>query len=85
MLPGSLVQWQTDFCLLAESTDDLIAVQSCIEREQARTFENECDGMRHYKLRMCQIVIAAGSRQGTVETCVSDANFSGRVVADDGV
>jgi hypothetical protein len=39
----------------------------------------------HYKTKMCRIMAAAGTRQGSVEQCVKDPTFKGRTVENGGV
>lgn len=84
-IPGTLIQWQADYCLFAIGTDDLIAAQPCID-EQPRDFADECAGKRHYKRLRCELVVSAGHRAGgTVEACVADPDALGSVVRNDGL
>lgn len=83
-LPGSLIQWQADYCLFVSETDDLVAAQSCID-EQPRDFADECSGKRHYKRLRCELIVAAGYRSGTTEACIRDVDAVGSVVKRDGL
>jgi hypothetical protein len=68
-----------------EETDDLIAATSCIERERVGISErDECATKVRYKAQLCGLHIARGSRDGTIEDCVNDPSFSGKIVGDDG-
>lgn len=84
-IPGHAVQWLADYCLFKEETDDLIAASSCMELEREQIPESdECATKLRYKARLCDLHIARGSRQGTVDDCVSDPSFSGNIVRNDG-
>jgi hypothetical protein len=76
---------KTHYCLLLQETDDLIAAQSCIDQETLRRFDDECTAKREYKLRMCEIVIAAGTRSDSASSCLADKSFVGNVVLNDGI
>lgn len=84
-LPGNAIQWQVDYCLFRSETDDVIAAQPCMDREDRRRFRNECARKRHYKHRLCELQVAAGLREGSVDQCVRDPEFSGKAVREDGL
>ncbi|WP_190285766.1 hypothetical protein [Montanilutibacter psychrotolerans] len=84
-VPGKAIQWQVDYCLFRSETDDVIAAQPCMDREGTRRFSSECARKRHYKHRLCELQVGAGVREGSIEQCVRDPEFSGRAVRNDGV
>ncbi|MEO4045844.1 hypothetical protein AAFN46_01980 [Pseudomonas sp. CAU 1711] len=84
-IPGELVQWQADYCLFVSATDDLIAAQPCIDKEQSRAFLDSCSAKRHYKRLLCEANIEAGVRSDSVDSCIADPAFSGKVVSRSGV
>lgn len=83
--PGEPVQWIADYCMLKMETDDEIAVSGCIEGEMKRSFPSACASNVHFKRSMCDLVVRAGTRSGTVEQCVGDPAFKGRTVENNGV
>jgi hypothetical protein len=82
---GEPIQWIADYCMLTLGTDDEIAASACIEKESKRRFAGRCASNMHYKTKMCRIMAAAGTRQGSVEQCVKDPTFKGRTVENGGV
>ena len=82
---GKPVQWIADYCMLKMETDDEIAVSGCIEQERRAGFADTCAAKLHYKKRMCEMMIASGTRSGTREQCVRDRAFMGRTVEAGGV
>jgi hypothetical protein len=83
-IPGELIQWQADYCMQEIGTDDVIAAQPCLEREERTQFRSQCDGKFHYKGAMCARAIDADARSGTVDACVADPGFQGLTVRDGG-
>jgi hypothetical protein len=83
--PGEPVQWVADYCMLKMETDDEIAVSGCIEEERKKSFSSACASNLHFKKGMCETMIRNGTKSGTVEQCVSDPTFKGRVVEAGGV
>jgi len=79
--PGEPVQWAADYCMLKMETDDEIAVSGCIEEERNKRFPSACASNLHFKRNMCELVVRHGTRPGTVDQCVKDPTFKGRVVA----
>jgi len=84
-LPGELLQWQLDYCLMETGTDDVIAASPCMERESHSYFRRSCEGKFHYKRAMCVQAVRTGSRSGTVQSCVQDPSFMGSAVRNHGV
>jgi hypothetical protein len=82
---GEPIQWIADYCMLKMETDDEIAVSGCIEDESKRSFPSNCASNLHFKKGMCEGMIRNGTRTGTVEQCVEDPAFKGRVVEAGGV
>jgi hypothetical protein len=82
---GEPVQWVADYCMLKMETDDEIAVSGCIEEERKQRFPNDCASNLHFKEGMCKAMIRNGTRTGTVDQCVKDPAFKGRVVEAGGV
>jgi hypothetical protein len=85
LAPGEPVQWIADYCMLKMETDDEIAVSGCIEDEMKRTFPSGCASNVHFKRNMCDLMVRAGTRTGTVEQCLNDPSFKGRTVENNGV
>lgn len=84
-VPGHAVQWLADYCMFKEETDDLIAASSCMELERDRNSPtDECAAKLRYKTRLCNLHLARRTREGTIEDCVGDPNFSGDIVRNDG-
>jgi hypothetical protein len=77
---GEPIQWVADYCMLKLETDDEIAVSGCIEEQSKRSFTDSCARNLHFKKSMCEVVIGNGTRTGTVDQCVKDPTFKGRVV-----
>lgn len=71
--------------MLKMETDDEIAVSGCIEDEMKRSFRSGCASNVHFKRSMCDLMIRAGTRSGTVEQCLRDPSFKGRTVRNKGV
>jgi hypothetical protein len=85
MAPGVRIQWIADYCMLKMQTDDEIAASACIETEMRRSFPSSCASNLHFKRSMCELLVRAGTRPGTVEQCVQDSTFKGRTVENKGV
>lgn len=83
-VPGELVQWRADYCLFKIGTDDLIAAGPCMAREAKTPFPNSCEGKLHYKRKLCRLVIGAGQRTGSMDSCVADPLFPGPTVRNGG-
>jgi hypothetical protein len=84
-IPGTATQWQADYCLAAEQTDDLVAAQPCIDYERRRGHGEECAARRHYKQDWCRLVTRQGARQQSLAECIADPEASGPVVGNDGL
>lgn len=84
-VPGEPIQWIADYCMLRMETDDEIAVSGCIEREGGARPADACASNRHFKRRMCNMMIRNGTRKGSREQCVNDPAFRGRTVEAGGV
>jgi hypothetical protein len=82
---GESIQWAADYCMLKMQTDDEIAVSGCIEEETKRSFPDRCASNLHFKKGMCEVMVRNGTRKGTVDQCVKDPGFKGRVVEAGGV
>jgi hypothetical protein len=82
---GEPVQWVADYCMLKMETDDEIAVSGCIEEEKKKSFPSTCASNLHFKRNMCELMVRNGTRPGTVDQCVKDPTFKGRVVEAGGV
>jgi hypothetical protein len=82
---GEPIHWVVDYCMLKMETDDEIAVSGCIEEERKKSFPSRCASNLHFKKAMCEAMIRQGTRTGTVELCVKDPAFKGRVVERGGV
>ncbi len=85
LAPGEPIQWRADYCMLRMGTDDEIPVSGCIAAEGRRRFPNPCAANTHFKKRMCELMIRAGTRAGTLDGCVRDPDFKGRTVRNGGV
>lgn len=84
-LPGEVVQWIADYCLLALQTDDEIAAADCIGEHLARRFPSACAAKAHYKRAMCGRLAAGGAPGKSIEDCVADPEFMGRAVRGGGL
>jgi hypothetical protein len=84
-IPGEPVQWIADYCMAMLGTDDEIAASDCIGEQIARAPKDGCAAKAHFKQRLCRIVVANGSRPGSVEACVADPEFGGNTVSHGGV
>ena len=84
-IPGEAIHWQADACLFESETDDIIAAQPCMDRGATLRFADACAEKRFYKQRLCEGMVAASLRAGTVAECVADPAFVGRTVRDGGV
>jgi len=82
---GEPIQWIADYCMLKMETDDEIAVSGCIEEERRKSFPSSCASNLHFKKKMCEAMIRNGTKTGTVDQCVKDPTFKGRVVEAGGV
>jgi len=82
---GEPVQWVADYCMLKMETDDEIAVSDCIQEERKKSFSDSCASNLHFKKGMCEAMIRNGTKTGTVDQCVKDPTFKGRVVEAGGV
>jgi hypothetical protein len=66
-------------------TDDEIAAGSCINKESAKRFKDDCIAKLHYKQAMCELAIARGHIAGGVNRCLADQDFVGSTVRNGGV
>ena len=82
---GEPIQWVADYCMLKMETDDEIAVSGCIEEERKKSFPDSCASNLHFKKNMCEAMIRNGTKDGSIEKCVNDPTFKGRVVEAGGV
>lgn len=82
--PGEPIQWIADYCMLTLETDDEIAASSCIAQQDRRRFASACENKRHYKRRMCEILVKGGSHR-SVLACTQDPAVKGRTVKHGGV
>ena len=82
---GEPIQWIADYCMLKMETDDEIAVSGCIEEERKKPFPSSCASNLHFKKSLCEAMVRNGTKGGTVEQCVKDPTFKGRVVEAGGV
>ena len=82
---GEAIQWIADYCMLQMETDDEIVVSGCIEEQRKKVFPDSCTSNLHFKRGMCETMIRNGTRSGTVDQCVKDPSFRGRVVEAGGV
>ena len=82
---GEPIQWVADYCMLKMATDDEIAVSGCIEEESKTNVSDSCAVKLRLKRSMCEIVVGNGTRTGTVDQCLEDPTFKGRVVEAGGV
>ena len=82
---GEPIQWVADYCMQKMETDDEIAVSDCIEAERKKPFPGDCASNLHFKRGLCEAMIRNGTKTGTVEECVKDPSFKGRVVEAGGV
>jgi hypothetical protein len=82
---GEPIQWIADYCMLKMQTDDEIAVSDCIEEQRKKSFPSSCASNLHFKRSMCETMISNGTKIGTVDQCVKDPTFKGRVVEKGGV
>jgi hypothetical protein len=83
-IPGELLHWQADYCLFKTGTDDIIAAGPCLERESQIRFRSPCNGKFRYKSALCELVIGAGQRSGSIDSCVKDPLFIGPTVRNGG-
>ena len=81
-IPGDVVQWQADYCLYVNETDDVVAVQPCIEAEMGRAFRDACAAKRHYKRLLCGFALRDGWAQGSLAQCLDDPSFHGTTVGN---
>ena len=84
-IPGDSSQWQADYCLAAEQTDDLVAAQPCIDYERQRHHGEECAARRHYKQDWCRLVVRNGGRKQSLAECIADPDASGAIVKGGGI
>lgn len=84
-VPGEVIQWAADYCMLKLETDDEIAAADCMHEERKATFPSECAAKMHFKRAMCSLIAARGVSRQTVEQCVDDRAFMGRTVRNKGV
>ena len=82
--PGELIHWQADYCLFKTGTDDVIAAGPCLERELQVRLRSSCSGKLRYKRALCELVIGAGQRKGSIDSCVKDPLFMGPTVRNGG-
>lgn len=82
---GEPVQWIADYCMLQMETDDEIAVSGCIEAQLKKPFADGCASNLHFKRGICETLVRNGTRAGSVDQCVNDPSFKGRVVEAGGV
>lgn len=84
-VPGEVVQWIADYCMLTLQTDDEIAVSDCIAENLKKPFAGECAAKTHFKRAMCGLSPQESGPAGSVERCVADPDFMGRTVSNNGV
>jgi hypothetical protein len=82
---GEPIQWAADYCMLKIQTDDEIAASDCIDEEMKKSSGSACDANARFKRGMCETMIRAGTRAGTVDACLLDPAFKGRTVEAGGV
>ena len=85
LVKGESIQWIADYCMLRMETDDEIVVSGCIDEESKKSFPSGCASNLYYKTKMCEIMVASGTRQGSVEPCSKDPSIKGRTVQAGGV
>ena len=83
--PGEKIHWIADYCMATLQTDDEIPASQCISAEDKIVFRNACTAKLHFKRALCEMVVKAGTRAGTVDACVADETFAGRTVRNGGV
>jgi hypothetical protein len=79
-VPGESSKWQADYCLAAMHTDDLVAAQVCMEREQRTRHGEECARRRHFKQEWCRVVVDSGALRRSLAECIADPEQGGAVV-----
>jgi len=84
-VPGEVIQWIADYCMLKMQTDDEIAVSDCIVESHRTAFPTECAAKIHYKRAMCSLVKEGGGSDKAIEGCLADPAFMGRTVKYGGV
>jgi hypothetical protein len=82
-VPGAMEHWRADYCMSQVGTDDVLAAQPCLEKEQTLLFRSACTAKLHYKRKMCELSVRA-SGKGSVDVCVKDPLFQGRTVRNGG-
>jgi len=82
-VPGAMEHWRADYCMSQVGTDDVLAAQACLEKEQTRLFRSSCTAKLHYKREMCELSVRS-SGKGSVEACVKDPLFRGHTVRNAG-
>jgi hypothetical protein len=83
-VPGELIHWQADYCMFKIGTDDVIAAGPCLERELQVRPRSSCSGKFRYKRALCELVVGAGQRKGSIDSCVRDPLFMGPTVRNGG-
>jgi hypothetical protein len=81
---GDLEHWRADYCMSEIGTDDVIAAQSCLEKEWKKVFHSACAGKLHYKRLMCEKSVKL-AQSGSVKSCLRDDGFQGPTVRNSGV
>lgn len=86
-IPGALVHWQADYCMVKAETDDFLQadVQACFETESGRRHANECQAKAEYKKAICERVARWPPYNGSITACIADPAFAGRTVREGGV
>lgn len=83
--PGEPIQWIADYCMAKIGTDDEVAASDCIAAESKIMFRSECTAKLYFKRALCEVLVRAGTRSGTVDACVADPQFVGDTVRNGGV
>lgn len=84
-VPGEVIQWVADYCMLKMQTDDEIAVSDCIDDGRRKSFSTECAAKVHYKRAMCTLSAEGEASAMAIEKCLADPAFMGRTVRHGGV
>ena len=82
---GTKIHWIADYCMSKLETDDEIAASTCIGKEAARAFTNDCVAKLYYKKTMCRLAISRKQRQDDIDSCLADKESSGSTVRNGGV
>ncbi|MBH9551895.1 hypothetical protein [Inhella gelatinilytica] len=79
---GKMEHWRADFCMWKVGTDDIIAAQPCLEREEKVSFRSSCTAKQHYKRKICGLNVLNGGP--SIEKCMADPGFMGPTVRNGG-